>query len=84
MNVSDKQIDTIVDQIFAKHDSDKNGVLDKKEMGMFLDYAYQMVGRPKSNFREVNDLMAKYDKNRDGVIDKKELKEIFKSIFFSV
>ena len=71
MNIPEDKINQVVESIFQKHDVDKNGYLDRKEMAKFLDDIYRAVNRPKSNYQEINSLIAKYDKNKDGGIDRK-------------
>ena len=71
MNIPEEKINEVVENIFKKYDTDKNGRLDRKEMNKFLDEIYKAVNRPKTNFKEINDLMDKYDKNKDGGIDRK-------------
>ena len=83
MSYTDAQLDEVIESMFRKYDTDRNGVLDRKELVKFLSDAYKKVGGQASNLGEVNSLLDKYDINKDGVIDAKELRTIFKSVFMS-
>jgi Ca2+-binding EF-hand superfamily protein len=68
-----------VNKIWAKHDINRNGVLDRVEAANFLRDFYATQGRPAPSMQQFSRFFQEFDKNRDGMIQKQEMARFIKN-----
>ena len=64
------------DQIFMKHDSNRSGKLDVKEIYPAISELFAMCGLPQPQYQAVLTIMKSFDNNGDGLIDMNEFRII--------
>ncbi len=68
------------DMLFVKHDSNKSGKLDLKEILPVFGQLFALAGLPQPSPPEVVQIMQSYDNNYDGLIDQNEFRKIVLAI----
>jgi YesN/AraC family two-component response regulator len=66
-------IDSMVERIFDKYDSNRNGFLEKKEVLRLMNEILADKGQTPATFTQFNKFFAEIDDNGDGVISRKEI-----------
>ena len=73
-----------LDELYATHDADQNGMLDREEMKTFLAELVQHMEEERAkNYDEANfdTLFDKYDDDKNGYIEKSEMAVFIKKVF---
>ena len=67
MSISDQQLRSYIDQVFAQFDRDGSQTLDANELAAFFNAVFQRMGDPtRVNDYEAREAMNSIDTNRDG------------------
>ncbi len=78
-NLQDQMLQSYIDQVFNKYDTDRSGTLDCQEMTYFFNDLFKSLGMNVNiNQSQAMDAIRSIDKNFDGAIDKLELFQAFK------
>lgn len=72
------QIRDIINQIWAKHDVNRSGSLDKIETANFMRDYMSSQRMPPPSMQTFQRFFEEFDKNRDGVISKLEMARFVK------
>lgn len=78
------EISVPIDEIFAKYDHDKNGLLDYAELTECLQDVFNKLGvDSKATLEDVKEFFKDYDVNGDGQITKADFKKVYAIKFHS-
>ena len=78
--LDEKVFSKVLDDIFGEIDEDKNGYIDREEMGKLLENLSQALESPTPTEEDITREMKKLDVNKDGKISKEEIRPIVKEI----
>eukprot|EP00350_Pseudokeronopsis_sp_OXSARD2_P005959 CAMPEP_0170540796 /NCGR_PEP_ID=MMETSP0211-20121228/730_1 /TAXON_ID=311385 /ORGANISM="Pseudokeronopsis sp., Strain OXSARD2" /LENGTH=85 /DNA_ID=CAMNT_0010843327 /DNA_START=15 /DNA_END=272 /DNA_ORIENTATION=+ len=83
MSDGEAKLDEIVEKLFAKYDTNKDGALQRDEFIVFLKdtLAQKDIVMDLSNEETINQMMKTIDKNDDKEISKSELKEALRGMY---
>mmetsp|Transcript_4971 Transcript_4971/g.4566 ORF Transcript_4971/g.4566 Transcript_4971/m.4566 type:complete len:86 (-) Transcript_4971:47-304(-) len=83
MSDGEAKLDEIVEKLFVKYDTNKDGALQRDEFIVFLKdtLAQKDIVMDLSNEETINEMMRTIDKNDDKEISKSELKESLRGMY---
>jgi len=80
-NVHDQMLKNNINQVFMKHDTNRNGQLDPHEFyPAYSELCLRMGMAPPRSQQDVQSAFAQFDANRDGMISSMEMLVAFKNM----